>query len=259
MGQAQEEDLLKLGWMSTGRGPGSFELLRVTCENIESGKLDARISCVICSRGMGETEQTDRFLNFVKSKGLPLVSESSSRFRRDYSGDDWRTAFDRLLASGIERFDVDVIFLAGYMLIVSEFLCTRYVLLNLHPALPNGPTGTWQEVMQQLAQTGARSTGAMIHVVTPELDRGPVATYFAFPLAGEPYDALRSSGDTDGLADAIRKQELRREFPLILTTLRSLSAGDIAISEGQVLDRAGRRLAGGMDLSARVERELAQA
>jgi len=230
--------VLKLGWMSTGRGLGSFELLRVTFENIESGKLDARISCVICNRGMGETLQTDRFLTFVRSKGLSLVSESSSRFRRDYAGDDWRTAFDRMLASGIEQFDVDVIFLAGYMLIVSELLCTRYPLLNLHPALPDGPTGTWQEVMRELATTGARSTGAMMHVVTPELDRGPVATYFAFSLTGEPYDSLRASGDTDALADAIRKQELRREFPLILATLRSLSAGEIVVAGGRVHDGA---------------------
>ncbi len=250
--------MLKLGWMSTGRGPGSFELLRVTCENIESGRLDARISCVICNRGMGETEQTDRFLNFIRSKGLPLVSESSSRFRRDYAGDDWRTAFDRILSSGIERFDVDVIFLAGYMLIVSEFLCTRYSLLNLHPALPDGPKGEWPEVMRELARSGAVRTGAMIHVVTPELDRGPVATYFSFPLSGQPYDGLRACGDVDALADAIRKQELRREFPLILATLRSLAAGDIVVSGGRIHNRVGEPLARGLDLSAQVERELAR-
>lgn len=250
--------MLKLGWMSTGRGPGSFELLRVTCENIESGRLDARISCVICNRGMGETEQTDRFLNFIRSKGLPLVSESSSRFRRDYAGDDWRTAFDRILSSGIERFDVDVIFLAGYMLIVSEFLCTRYSLLNLHPALPDGPKGEWPEVMRELARSGAVRTGAMIHVVTPELDRGPVATYFSFPLTGQPYDGLRACGDVDALADAIRKQELRREFPLILATLRSLAAGDIVVSGGRIHNRVGEPLARGLDLSAQVERELAR-
>jgi len=249
--------VLKLGWMSTGRGPGSFELLRVTCENIESGRLDARISCVVCNRGMGETEQTDRFLNFIRSKGLPLVSESSSRFRRDYAGDDWRTAFDRVLSSGIERFEVDVIFLAGYMLIVSEFLCTRYPLLNLHPALPDGPKGEWPEGMRELARTGARRTGAMIHGGTPELDRGPVATYFSFSLTGEPYDSLRASGDTDALAEAIRKQELRREFPLILATLRSLAGGDVVVAGGRVHNRAGKPLAGGLDLSARVERELA--
>ena len=248
--------MLKLGWMSTGRGQGSFELFRVVCENVEAGKLNARISCVVTNRGRGEAEQSDRFLDLVRSKGLPLVSESSSRFKKDFTGQDWRTAFDRLLSSRIEQFDVDLFFLAGYMLIVSDFFCNRYVLLNLHPALPDGPTGTWQEVMQELARTQAARTGAMIHVVTPQLDRGPLASYFSFPLTGEPFDDLRQSGDTDALAAAIRKQELRREFPLILTTLRSLTAGDIVISGRRVCDRAGRLLDHGKDLTADIERLL---
>ena len=246
--------MLKLGWMSTGRGLGSFNLLRVVCENIEAGTLDVRLSCVVCNRQQGEAEQSDRFLDFVRSKGIPLVSHSSSAFRRSFAGEDWRTEFDRLLSRQIDQFEVELFFLAGYMLIVSEFFCTRYVLLNLHPALPDGPKGEWPDVMQVLARTSAPATGAMIHIVTPELDRGPVASYFSFALSGEPFEGFRRRGDYGGLAAAIREHELRREFPLILTTLRALAAGDIIISGQRVLDHSGRLLEGGRDLSPEIER-----
>jgi len=249
--------MLKLGWMSTGRGETSLNLLRVVCKDIEQGKLDARISFVLCNRESGEAAQTDRFLGYVRSQGLSLVSESSSGYRAENPGPDWRVGFDRMLASRIEQFDVDLFFMAGYMLIVSDFLCTRYTMLNLHPALPDGPKGTWRDVMMELARTNAARTGAMVHLVTPDLDRGPTASYFSFSLESEPFASLRKSGDVGALAERIRAHEVRREFPLIITTLRALAAGDIVISERRAYDDGGRVLDGGRDLSMEVERVIA--
>jgi len=245
--------VLTLGWMSTGRGPTSLALLRTVFDEIDSGRLDARLAFVLTNRGPGEAEQSDRFQEFVRTTGVPLVCESSAAFRHGYSGADWRTDFDRRMSERIAGYDFDLIFLAGYMLIVSEFFCTKYVLLNLHPALAGGPTGTWQEVMQELARTAAPRTGAMIHVVTPELDRGPAVSYFSFPLVGEPFASLRASGDMDGVAAAIRAHEVKREFPLILVTLRWLASGDIVVSGRGVYDSAGRLLPHGVDLSSEVD------
>lgn len=250
--------MLKLGWMSTGRGPTSLALLRAVCEDIEAGRLDARIAFVLTNRGHGEAAQSDMFQQFVTSKAIPLVAESSKTFRSRYPGDDWRTDFDRKMSERIEEYDVDLIFLAGYMLIVSDFFCTRYLLLNLHPALPGGPTGTWREVMDELARAGASRAGAMIHIVTPELDRGPTVSYFSFSLEGEPFASLRNAGDTAALAAAIREQEVQREFPLILSTLRALASGDIAISQRRVCDARGNPLPPGRDLSAEVDRLATQ-
>jgi phosphoribosylglycinamide formyltransferase 1 len=249
--------MLRLGWMSTARGQGSLALLRFVCDHIASGSLDARISAVVSNRTPGEFEQTDVFFDYARSQGLPLVCESSARLRQDAPGPDWRTRFDRMLAQKMEAYDIDVVFMAGYMLIVSEFLCERYPLLNLHPALPGGPTGTWREVMRELASSGASQTGAMVHIVTPELDRGPTLSYFSFAIDGEPFESLRKAGDVSALADAIRADELRREFPLILTTLRALSAGDVVIRDHLAFAADGSQLRQGRDLSPEVERFLA--
>ena len=64
--------------------------------------------------------------------------------------------------------------MAGYMLISSPAFCRRYAILNLHPALPGDPTGTWQQVIWQLLEDDAAETGAMMHLATAQLDRGPV-------------------------------------------------------------------------------------
>jgi phosphoribosylglycinamide formyltransferase 1 len=249
--------MLRLGWMSTARGQGSLALLRFVCEHIAAGSLDARISAVVSNRVPGEFEQTDLFFDYVRSQGLPLVCESSARLRQEAPGADWRTRFDHMLAQRMESYDIDVVLMAGYMLIVSEFLCDRYPLLNLHPALPGGPTGTWREVMHHLAISGASQTGAMIHIVTPELDRGPTLSYFSFSVEGEPFASLREAGDTDALADAIRAHELQREFPLILTTLRALASGEVVIRDHLAFAADGSQLRQGRDLSPKVETFLA--
>ena len=82
----------------------------------------------------------------------------------------------------LNEYRPDVCVLAGYMLIASSELCRNYPLLNLHPALPDGPIGTWQEVVWQLIEHKAARTGAMMHLATEEVDRGPVVSYVTVPL-----------------------------------------------------------------------------
>ncbi|GAI48417.1 unnamed protein product, partial [marine sediment metagenome] len=119
-------------------------------------------------------------------------------------------------------------------------MCRRYNMINLHPAAPGGPAGTWQEVIWQLIKSGAEETGVMMHLVTPELDKGPPVTYCTFPIKGEPFDKYReeiqghpleevkkSQGENNPLFRLIRQHGLAREFPLIISTLKTFSRGKI--------------------------------
>ena len=74
-------------------------------------------------------------------------------------------------------YGVDVCVLAGYMLVVGSGLCRAWPMLNLHPALPDGPVGSWQEVVWRLIAERAGVTGVMTHLVTEDVDRGPVVSY----------------------------------------------------------------------------------
>jgi len=71
--------------------------------------------------------------------------------------------------------------LAGYMLIVSEEMCGKYTMINHHPATPEGPKGSWQDVIWQFIDEKASKSGVMTNVVTPKSDKGPVITYCRYP------------------------------------------------------------------------------
>jgi phosphoribosylglycinamide formyltransferase-1 len=151
----------------------------------------------------------------------------------------------------------DLLVLAGYMLILSPEMCRRYTMINLHPALPGGPTGTWEQVIEELIRERADTSGAIMHLVTPELDRGPAITYYSFPIQGGAFaEFWKGAPEKRGpLFWLIRQEGVRREIPLIVLTLKAVAEGRIQIKDGKVLDSAGKELAG-LSLTEEVEAYL---
>ena len=72
--------------------------------------------------------------------------------------------------------------LAGYMLILDPETCRKNVMINLHPALPDSYKGTWEEIVQKVVDNDDDRYGAMVHICTPELDRGDVLSYDSFDV-----------------------------------------------------------------------------
>lgn len=270
--------MLDLGWFSTGRDEAARSLLSTVYSHIQDGAIRARISFVFSNREPGESEQSDLFFDLVESYGIPLICLSSKRFRAKLSdsrleGTDpetglplWRLEYDRKVMGLLNGFTPDLCVLAGYMLIVGKEMCQKYKMVNLHPARPGGPKGTWQEVIWTLIQERAKETGVMMHLVTPELDRGPVVTYCTFPIVGGPFDSLwqelgdrsvadikRQEGENNRLFQVIRQHGVARELPLIVATLKAFAEGRVRIENGTVLDREGKQIAG-YDLTEEVDR-----
>ena len=183
--------MYKIGWFSTGRGEGSRALLTAIVDSIRKGQINAEISFVFCNREPGQIQVTDLFFELVESYNIPLVCLSAKRFKTMQGITtlaDQRLEYDKQVIERLKGFEADICVLAGYMLIVGAEMCQRYTMINLHPATPNGPAGTWREVIWKLIDTKASETGVMMHLVTPELDKGPPVTYCAFPIKGELYD-----------------------------------------------------------------------
>lgn len=266
------------GWFSSGRGQGSIDLLRLTQEKIREGFIPGQIAFVFCDREPHETPAAARFHELVTSLGLPWLSLSSRELReqlrqRRPEVEQQRQEYDRRVLELLAPYPVEVIVLAGYMLVLSPVLCQRYLCLNLHPALPQGPVGTWRQVIWQLMETEALETGAMLHLATPELDKGPPVAYCRFALRGPDWDPLwlaygqkrrrlslteikEQEGEQEPLFARIRLEGRRREIPLILVTLRSLATGALHLTPaGAVKD--GRVVPGGWDLTPAVEEYLA--
>jgi phosphoribosylglycinamide formyltransferase-1 len=264
--------MLSLAWFSTGRGEGSVGLLRITQEAIDRGELQARISFVFSNREPGEAEGSDLFFQQVHSYGIPLVTCSSQRFRREHGGGPisrHRLEFDREVMRLLESFEADLCVLAGYGLITDVEMCRRYTMLNLHPALPQGPVGTWQQVIWKLIEARAEESGVFMHLATEELDRGPALTYCSFPMRGGAFDELwhqidgrlledlkANEGESLPLFQLIREEGVRRERPLLLETLKAFAAGDILVEGRRALDRQGRGMTGALCLDEAIERAL---
>ncbi len=259
--------MYKLGWFSTGRGKGSRGLLKAVQDSIKSGEIEAEIAFVFCSRQPGESEATDLFLKMVEDYHIPLICFSYQKFKavrgtpttgKVETLPQWRLDYDREVMARLEDFHSDLCVLAGYMLIVGEEMCQRYNMINLHPAAPEGPRGTWQEVIWQLIDTEARQTGVMMHLVTPELDKGAPVTYCTFPIRGRPFDKYwdeirgqplehikESQGENNNLFRLIREHGFARELPLLISTVKAFSQGKVKITaDKKVVDSDGRLING---------------
>jgi len=265
----------KIGWFSTGRDEAARELLKIIRDNIQNGTLNAEIEFVFSDREQGEFEESDKFFDQVNSYGLKLVNFSSRKFQpelRAQGKDDpeklelWRLEFDREVMKLLEPYSPTLNILAGYMLIVGSEMCTKLDMVNLHPAQPGGPKGTWQEVIWELIRTEARETGIMMHLVTPELDEGPPVTFCKFPIRGGEFEPLweelktklsaksleemiQEEGEAEPYFAKVREEGVRRELPMILYTIREFADGKVKITDRKIMSSDGNILEQGYDLS----------
>ncbi len=264
----------QIGWFSTGRDEAAGQLLKVIYDNIKRKKLkNLAISFVFSDRIKGEKKESDYFFRLVENLKINLVTFSSRKFKPEMRKEGlklakkgnfsainhWRNLYHLEVTKLIDEFRIDLIVLAGYMLIAGKDLCHNYPMINLHPALPGGPRGTWQEVIWELIQQKAKESGVMMHLVTPQLDAGPTLTYCSFPLEGDKFDSLwkkmeeklkrktlekikEEEGEEEPLFKKIRGEGVKRELPLISYTLKAISEEKIKIekrkiiSEGQEID-----------------------
>jgi len=271
--------VFQLGWFSTARGPTSQALLAAAWNAIKLGDIPAEIAFVFCSRERGESAETDRFLDQVEGYGIPLISLSFTRFRETHGGHgmglegtsfaSWRKAYDQEVLSLLNNYHPDLAVLAGYMLVMTPELCLRLPTINLHPAAPGGPAGTWQQVIWKLIEDRAENSGIRMHLVTPALDEGPIVSYCTYSLRGKGFSKLwnavkganvrilkKTYGEKHPLFVRIRQEGIERELPMILATIKAFSQGRICVQNGVLLDKGGSPITA-RDLTEEIEATLA--
>ncbi|MFA4966006.1 MAG: formyltransferase family protein [Thermoleophilia bacterium] len=268
---------MRVGWLSSGRDQAACNLLADVVARAQRDDLPLEIGAVFCDREPGEASESDRFLELVERLGFATVTLSSSASwaaaqELGVSRGTWREEYHNGVIDLLVPYRLGVLVMAGYMLVASAAMCRRFAILNLHPALPGGPTGTWQEVIWQLLGEEATETGAMIHLATAQLDRGPVVSCFRFPLRGPGWGPLwqqfrrkrrtlsvaeiaAAEGEAEPLFAEIRRRGELREIPLLYQTLRQFAEGHLNTSQGAVFAEAARLP---LDLSETVEAEVAQ-
>ena len=173
-----------LGVLISGRGSN----LQAIIDAIADGRLDARIAVVISNRADAQG------LARARAAGIETMVVDHRAYRT-------RAEFDRALAHELKARHVGLVCLAGFMrLLGSEFLAAfPNAVLNIHPSLL--PSFPGVDAQRQALAHGAKMTGATVHLVSDELDGGPIVLQAAVPV---------EEGDTvESLSERILLEEHR--------------------------------------------------
>jgi phosphoribosylglycinamide formyltransferase-1 len=156
-------------------GGGSNMAAIVTAAQREhwASQLNARVAAVISNKADAPG------LVFAKSQGIVTEVLDHKQF-------DSREAFDVALAQLIDRFgdasEPPLVVLAGFMRILTPAFVAHYAgrLVNIHPSLL--PAFAGLHTHQRAIDAGCKLAGATVHLVTPELDSGPILAQAAVPV-----------------------------------------------------------------------------
>ena len=188
-------------------------------EAIVRAGLPTRVAAVISNR-------TDAAgLKFAAQSGLPVKVVDE----REFSS---RGAFDTALEAAIERHSPDLVALAGFMRILGGDFVRHYSgrMVNIHPSLL--PAFPGLHTHRRALQEGVKLHGFTVHLVTPQVDHGPIIAQAAIPVR---------AGDTEATLAARVLQQEHRIYPL---AIRWFVEGRLAVENGIVrVDGPGARQA----------------
>lgn len=190
----------------SGQGTHMANLARASAQ----GELPGRIGLVLSNR------QNAPGVGLARSLGLPVEV-------LDHAGFDSREAFDEALAECIEDRGVDLVVLAGFMRILSDSFVRRFDgrLVNIHPSLL--PAFAGLDTHARALAAGVRLHGATVHLVTAQLDHGPILA-----------QAMVRVHDADD-ASALAARVLQAEHRLYPPAVRWLLEGRVRVESGRAL------------------------
>jgi len=154
-----------LGVLISGRGSNLQALIDAT----RDGRLDARIAVVISNRpGVAGLER-------ARAAGIETLVMPHQQ-----AGS--RQAYDHELVAALRSRGVTLVCLAGFMRLLGADFCAAFpgAVLNIHPSLLPSFPGTHPQ--RQALDHGVKVSGATVHLVTPELDAGPILVQECVPV-----------------------------------------------------------------------------
>lgn len=189
---------MKVVVLISGRGSNMRALL-------EAG-LPVEFACVISNKPDAAG------LGFAREHGIATTVVD----HRQYPD---RVAFDTALAEEIDRYQPDLVVLAGFMRVLTDAFVRHYErrMINIHPALL--PAFPGLNTHARALAAGVKLHGCTVHYVTPEVDAGPIIAQAAVPVLADDTPEI--------LAARVLLQE-HRLYPL---ALRWLAEGRVATRE----------------------------
>jgi len=172
--KGRSSGLARLAVLISGRGSN----LQSIIDSIAAGGIDPTIAVGVSNRADAPG------LKRARDAGIEAIHVNP----RDHAD---RDAYDRAVADLLLAREVTLVCLAGYMRLVGQPILEAFPqrILNIHPSLL--PAFPGLDAQRQALVHGAQVTGATVHLVTNELDGGPIVLQAAVPvLADDTSDTL---------------------------------------------------------------------
>ncbi|MCH2094548.1 MAG: phosphoribosylglycinamide formyltransferase [Rhodobacteraceae bacterium] len=127
---------------------------------------------------------------------------------KPFAGD--RAAFEAELVARLERVQPDIVCLAGFMRVLTASFVERWQgrMLNIHPSLL--PKYRGLDTHARALDAGDHEAGCTVHLVTPELDEGPILGQMPVPI--HPDDTPQALADRVLVAEHQLYPKVLREF-----------------------------------------------
>jgi phosphoribosylglycinamide formyltransferase-1 len=172
----------RLGILISGRGSN----LRAIIDAARDRVLDAQVALVVSNRADAAG------LAYARDAGIETLCINHSAFAQ-------RDDFDRALVEALRARDVGLVCLAGFMRLVGAPMLEAFpnAILNIHPSLLPAFPGV--DAQRQALAYGVKVAGVTVHLVTAELDGGPIVLQRAIPV--------RDDDSAETLAARILREE----------------------------------------------------
>jgi phosphoribosylglycinamide formyltransferase-1 len=155
----------RIAVLISGRGSN----LQALIDAIGDGRLRAEIAVVISNRPEAQA------LARAQAAGIPAATIDHRAFAT-------RELFERALVAELQMHRVSLVCLAGFMRLLGQTFLAAYpnAILNIHPSLLPAFPGV--NAAEQALTHGVKIAGVTVHLVTGELDGGPIVAQAAVPV-----------------------------------------------------------------------------
>ncbi|EME68945.1 folate-dependent phosphoribosylglycinamide formyltransferase PurN [Paramagnetospirillum caucaseum] len=198
----------KVGVLVSGRGSNLQALLDACADPSFPAEIALVISNVPGVYALERAEKAGVPTLVIPHKGFPS-----------------REAFDAEMDKALRAAGIEIVCLAGFMRLLSPPFAEgwRGRMINIHPALL--PSFKGLHTHARAIEAGVKLHGCTVHLVTPELDDGPILVQKAVPVLAQ--------DDEDSLAARVLEQE-HKAYP---EALRLLAEGRVTVEGNRALIR----------------------
>lgn len=197
---------LRVGVLASGRGSN----LQAIIDACGDGSVPAVVAVAISDKAGAFA------LDRARKHGIPAVHIHPKSYEN-------KEDYERRVVLDLQEYGVDLVCLAGYMLLVGNVLLEAFSnrIINIHPALL--PSFKGLHAQRQAVEYGVRYSGCTVHFVDSGMDTGPIILQAVVPVLPE-----------DG-EDALSARILEQEHIIYPEAIRLYAEGRLRVEGGKVV------------------------